>query len=260
MSEIHPSTSIDSGAYVGEGVSVGPGAVIGADVRMGDGCQVGANAVIEGPAEIGPGCRIFPGAIIGTEAQYTALEGEGGRVEVGANTVVREGATINRSFKEGGVTRVGEECYLMMQAHVAHDCLLGDRVILTNSTALSGHIEIGSDAFITGFTAIHQFVRIGDGVILSGPTAVRKDVLPYTKTDGNPPEVRGLNTIGLRRMGVTAEIRCHLKRAYRILFQESKTVEEAIGKIEAELPVGREIKTVVDFLRVSERGVYRGGV
>ncbi|MDP6367302.1 MAG: acyl-[acyl-carrier-protein]--UDP-N-acetylglucosamine O-acyltransferase, partial [Nitrospinota bacterium] len=166
MSEIHPSTSIDSGAYVGEGVSVGPGAVIGADVRMGDGCQVGANAVIEGPAEIGPGCRIFPGAIIGTEAQYTALEGEGGRVEVGANTVVREGATINRSFKEGGVTRVGEECYLMMQAHVAHDCLLGDRVILTNSTALSGHIEIGSDAFITGFTAIHQFVRIGDGVIL----------------------------------------------------------------------------------------------
>ncbi len=260
MSEIHPSASIDSGATVGEGVCIGPGAVVGAGVLLGDGCEVGAHVVIEGPTEIGPGCRIFHGAIIGTEGQYVTLEGEGGRVEVGAKTVIREGATINRSILEGGLTRVGEGCYLMVQSHVAHDCLLGDRVILTNATALSGHIEIGNDVFITGFTAIHQFVRIGDGVILTGPTAVRKDVLPYTKTDGNPPEVRGLNSIGLRRMGVSAEVRGHLKRAYRILFQESKTVEEAIGQIESELPVGREIKTVVDFLRNSERGVCRGRV
>ncbi len=262
MSEIHPAAFVDPGAEVSEGTRIGPGAVVGPGVKLGEGCEVGAHAVLEGRIDIGSGCRIFPGAVIGTEAQFAGGGGGGGGggVEIGANTVVREMVTIHRSLEEGSATRIGENCYLMIQAHVAHDCLLGDRVILTNSTALSGHVEVGDGAFISGFVGIHQFVRIGEGAILTGPSAVRQDVLPFTNTDGNPPAVRGLNTIGLRRSGVSAEVRSHLKKAYHILFEEPKTSAEAAGRIEAEVPLGREIDSVVEFIRAAKRGFYRGGV
>ena len=260
MSTIHAAAHVNPDASLGEDVCVGPGAVIGPSVRLGDGCEVGAHVVIEGLVEVGPGCRIFPSAVIGTEGQYTNLDGPGGSVVIGARTVVREMATIHRSIKEGGVTKVGEECYLMALSHVAHDCILSDRVILTNSVSLSGHVEVGWGAFITGLVGIHQYARVGEGVLLTGPAAVRKDVPPFTNADGNPPVVRGLNAIGLRRNGVSAEIRGHLKQAYRILFEDSKTVEVALCRIEAALPLGREIQSVIDFTRSSERGIYRGGV
>jgi UDP-N-acetylglucosamine acyltransferase len=260
VSTIHPAAHVDPKASIGDDVCVGPGAVIGPDVQLGDGCEIGAHVVIEGQAELGPGCRIFPSAVIGTEGQYTNLDGPGGRVVIGARTVVREMATVHRSIKEDGLTQVGESCYLMVLSHVAHDCILSDRVILTNSTSLSGHVEVGNDVFITGLVGIHQFVRIGEGVILTGPSAVRKDIPPFTNADGNPPVIRGLNTIGLRRTGVSAEVRGHLKQAYRILFDEAKIVEDALGRIEEELPLGREIQSVLDFMRSSERGIYRGGV
>jgi UDP-N-acetylglucosamine acyltransferase len=261
VSEIHPAAFVDPGAEVGEGARIGPGAVVGPGARLGEGCEVGAHAVLEGRVDIASGCRIFPGAVIGTEAQFVGGEGgAGGGVEIGANTVVREMVTIHRSLEEGSATRIGEDCYLMVQAHIAHDCLLGDRVILANWTGLSGHIEVGSGAFISGYVGIHQFVRIGEGAILTGPAAVRQDVLPFTNTEGNPPMVRGLNTIGLRRSGVSAEVRSNLKKAYHILFEDSKTTAEAADRIEAEVPLGREINSVVEFARVAKRGFYRGGV
>lgn len=260
MNTIHPAAHVNPEASLGEDVRIGPGAVIGPAVRLGDGCEIGAHAVIEGLVEVGPGCRIFPSAVIGTEGQYTNLDGPGGSVVIGARTVVREMASIHRSIKEDGVTQIGQECYLMALSHVAHDCILGDRVILTNSVSLSGHVEVGDGAFITGLVGIHQFTQVGEGVLLTGPCAVRKDVPPFTNTDGNPPLVRGLNTVGLRRSGVSAAVRGHLKQAYRILFGEAKTVEDALSRIEAELPLGREIQSVIDFIRSSERGIYRGGV
>lgn len=260
MIGIHPSAHIDSEAVIGPGAVVGPGAVIGAGVELGEGCEIGAHAVLEGPAVIGAGCRIFPGAVIGTEAQMVALEGRGGGIEIGPGTVIRETATIHRSIHEGKVTRIGEGCYLMAQSHVAHDCLLGDRVIMANWIGLSGHVEIGNDSFISGYVGIHQFVRVGESAMLTGPTAVRKDVPPFATVDGNPPRVRGLNMVGLRRRGVSAEVRGHLKRAYQILAHEAKTIAEGAARIEAELPLGREIKSVLEFAETSKRGIYLGEV
>ncbi len=256
MSQIHPASHVDSKAAIGENVVIGPGAFVGAGVELGDGCEIGAHTILEGPAIIGAGCRIFPGAVVGTEAQMVTQEGRGGGIEIGPGTVVREMVTLHRSIHEGKATRVGAGCYFMTQAHVAHDCLVGDRVILTNSVALSGHVEVGDDAFISFCVGIHQFVRIGEGVMIGGPMGIRKDVLPFAMLGGHVPRVRGLNMVGLRRRGVSAEVRGHLKRAYRILFHEAKTMAEGADQIEAELPLGREIKSVVEFARTSKRGVY----
>lgn len=260
MTKTHPAAHVDSQAKIGLNVTIGPGAFVGADVELGDRCEIGANVVISGPTSIGPGCRIFPGAVIGLEGQVVNLEGDGGGIEVGPGTVVREMATVHRSIYKEQVTRVGSECYLMVQSHVAHDCQLGDRVILTNATTLGGHVEVGNDSFITGFVAIHQFVCIGEGVMLTGPSPVRKDVPPFSLVADNPPRVRGLNMVGLRRRGVSSEIRGHLKRAYRILYEEAKTAAEAADQIESELPLGREIQSVIEFIRSSKRGVYEGRV
>lgn len=260
MTRIHPSAHVDPGAILAPGVRVGPGAAVGAGVRLGEDCEVGAHAILEGPAVLGPGCRVFPGAVIGAEAQVVKLKGPGGGIEVGGGTVVREAATVHRSMHEGKTTRVGAGCYLMVGSHVAHDCQVGDRVILSNGIALGGHVEVGDDCFVTNFIGVHQFVRIGPGVLLAGPSGVRKDVPPYTTVEGHPPRVRGLNVVGLRRRGVPAEVRAHLKRAYRILFQEAKTAAEAAARIEAELPAGREIQTVIQFIRSSERGICQGAV
>ena len=260
MSGIHPAAHVDSESIIGKNVAVGPGAVIGAGVELGEDCEIGAHAVLEGPAVIGAGCRIFPGAVVGTEAQMVALEVRGGGVEIGPGTVIREMVTIHRSIHEDKVTRIGEECYLMTQAHVAHDCLLGDRVILANWIGLSGHVEVGNDSFISGYVGIHQFVRVGEGVMLTGPNAVRKDVPPFATVDGNPPRVRGLNMVGLRRRGVSAEVRGHLKRAYQLLAHETKSIAEGVARIEAELPLGREIKSVIEFAKASKRGIYLGDV
>jgi len=259
VSDIHPSAIVDPAAHIAGNVRIGPGAVVGAGVSLGEGCELGAHTVIEGSSRIAPGCRIFHGAVIGTEGQHTNIEGAEGGVEIGAGTVIREMATVHRSIEEGGLTQIGEKCYLMVQAHVAHDCTLGDEVILTNATTLGGYVEIGDRAFVTGFVGIHQFIRIGEGVMLTGPAAVRKDVPPFTMTDGNPPKVRSLNLVGMRRSGISSQVRGHLKEAYRIVFEDSKSVEEALARIEAEIPAGREVRSVVDFVRSSKRGIYRGG-
>jgi len=257
VSDFHSSAIVDPAALIGKSVRIGPGTVVGDAVSLGDGCEIGAHVVIEGPSKIGPGCRIFHKAVIGAEGQHTGIEGVGGGIEIGAGTVIREMATVHRSIEEGGLTRIGEECYLMVQAHVAHDCILGDQVILTNATSLGGHVEIGDCTFISGFVGIHQFVRIGEGAILTGPCAVRKDVLPFTMTDGNPPRVRGLNAVGMRRIGISSKVRDNLKEIYRIIFEESKSVEEALARIKFKTLVGREVASVVEFVGSSKRGFYR---
>ena len=187
MSLIHPSAHVDPAAILAPGVRVGPGAVVGAGIQLGEDCEVSPHAVLEGPAVIGPGCRFFPGAVVGAEGQVVSLKGKGGSVEIGAGTVLREAATVHRSMTEGKVTRVGAGCYLMVGAHVAHDCQVGDRVILSNGIALGGHVEVGDDCFVTNFIGVHQFVRIGTGVIIAGPSGVLKDVPPYTTVEGQPP-------------------------------------------------------------------------
>lgn len=233
---------------------------MGPDVVLRDGCEIGANAVIQGPAVIGDGCRIFPNAVIGLEAQVVDLPLDSGGVKIGAGTVIRETATIHRSMYQGQNTIIGRKCYFMVGAHVGHDCLVGDEVIMVNHCSLGGHVEVGDRCFISNFIGAHQRMRIGEGAILVGPTAVRKDVPPFVKMAGAPFRVVGLNVVGLRRSGVSAEVRANIKRAYGILYNEPGTMAQKIERIEAQAPLGAEIRSVVEFVRNSKNGIYQGRV
>ncbi len=241
-------------------MKIGRGAFVGEDVILGDGCEVGPNAIIQGPAVIGEGCRIFPNAAIGLEAQVVGLQQDSGGVEIGAGTVIRETATIHRSMRQGENTVIGEKCYIMVGAHVGHDCHIGDEVILVNHCSLAGHVGVGNNCFISNFIGVHQRMRIGEGTILVGPAGVRKDVPPFLKMAGEPFRVVGLNVVGLRRRGVGSDARADIKRAYKILFNESGTVVQKLELIEAQVPLGAEIRSVVEFVRSSKNGVYQGRV
>ncbi|MDE0331276.1 MAG: acyl-ACP--UDP-N-acetylglucosamine O-acyltransferase [Nitrospinae bacterium] len=260
MNEIAPTSHIDSKAQLGQELKIGPGAFVGADVILRDGCEIGANVIIEGPAVIGEGCRILSNAVIGLEAQVVDLQSDSGGVEIGTGTIIRETATIHRSMYQGQNTIIGKNCYIMVGSHVGHDSHVGDEVILVNHCSLGGHVEVGDNCFISNFIGVHQRMRIGEGAILVGPIAVRKDVPPFVKMAGYPFRVAGLNVVGLRRRGVSAEVRAEIKRVYGILFNEPGTMAQKIDKLEAQAPLGAEIQSVVEFVRDSKNGIYQGRV
>ncbi len=260
MNDIAPTSYIHAEAQLGQDLKIGPGAFVGADVILRDGCEIGQNATIQGPAVIGEGCRIFPNAVIGLEAQVVDLQSDSGGVEIGAGTIIRETATIHRSMYSGQNTVIGGKCYVMVGAHVGHDCRVGEEVILVNHCSLGGHVEVGNNCFISNFIGVHQRMRVGEGAILVGPIAVRKDVPPFVKMAGAPFRVVGLNVVGLRRRGVSADVRAQIKRAYGILFNEAGTMAQKIEKIEADASLGAEIRSVVEFVRSSKNGIYQGRV
>lgn len=260
MNEIAQNSHIHSEAQLGQDLKIGPGAFVGAGVILRDGCEIGPNAIVQGPAVIGEGCRIFPNAVIGLEAQVVDLQSDSGGIEIGAGTIIRETATIHRSMHSGQNTVIGRNCYVMVGAHVGHDCLVGEEVILVNHCSLGGHVEVGNNSFISNFIGVHQRMRIGEGVILVGPVAVRKDVPPFVKMAGAPFRVVGLNVVGLRRRGVSAEVRADIKRAYGILFNDPGTMSQKIEKVEAQAPLGAEIQSVLEFVRNSKNGIYQGRV
>ncbi|MCE2451970.1 MAG: acyl-ACP--UDP-N-acetylglucosamine O-acyltransferase [Nitrospinae bacterium] len=260
MNDIAPTSHIHPEAQLGQDLQIGPGAFVGADVIVRDGCEIGQNATIQGPAVIGERCRIFPNAVIGLEAQVVDLQSDSGGVEIGAGTIIRETATIHRSMHQGQNTIIGRKCYIMVGAHVGHDCRVGDGVIMVNHCSLGGHVEVGNNSFISNFIGVHQRMRVGEGVILVGPVAVRKDVPPFVKMAGAPFRVVGLNVVGLRRRGVSAEARADIKRAYGILFNEPGTMAQKLEKMEAHESLGAEIRSVVEFVRNSKNGIYQGRV
>ena len=233
---------------------------MGVNVILRDGCEIGQNATIQGPAVIGEGCRIFPNSVIGLEAQVVDLPSDAGGVEIGAGTIIRETATIHRSMFPGQNTVIGRKCYVMVGAHVGHDCCVGDEVILVNHCSLGGHVQVGNNCFISNFIGVHQRMQVGEGAILVGPTGVRKDVPPFVKMAGHPFRVVGLNVVGLRRRNVLDEVRADIKRAYGILFNEPGTMAQKIEKVEAQVPLGAEIQSVVEFVRNSKNGIYQGRV
>ena len=260
MNDIAPTSHIDPEAQLGQDLKIGPGTFVGANVILRDGCEIGPNATIQGPAVIGEGCRIFPNAVIGLEAQVVNLPFDSGGVEIGAGTIIRETATIHRSMHQGLNTTIGRNCYIMVGASVGHDCLVGDEVILVNHCSLGGHVEVGNKCFLSNFLGVHQRMRVGQGAIVVGPAAARKDVPPFVKMTDDPLRVIGLNVVGLRRNGVSAEVRADIKRAYKILFDEPGTMAQKIEKIETQVPLGAEIQSVVEFVRNSKNGIYQGRV
>ncbi len=254
---IHPLAVVSPGAELGENVTVGPFCTVGPHVRLGDGVTLRSHVSVDGHATVGAGCEIWPFASIGGKTQDLKYKGGAPRLVVGENTVIRECATLNCATFDGGETRVGSKCLIMAYCHVAHDCVVGDRVIMANNATLAGHIVVEDDVILGGLTGVHQFVRIGRMSILGGYTKAVKDVPPYMMADGDPLKVYGPNKVGLERHGVSPEAQQALKQAYKIVFRTDLRVAEALARIEAELAPTSEIRNFVEFIRNSERGIAK---
>jgi len=254
---IHPTAVIDPAAELDDGVEIGPYAVIGPHVRIGAGTRIHPHAVIDGHTTIGARCEIFPGAAIGLRCQDLKFRGETTYVRIGDETVVRECVTINSSTGEGSATVVGRNCLLMAYCHVAHNCTLGDEVIMANVASLAGHITIEDKAVLSGLAGVHQYVRIGTMSMTGGASKVNQDVPPYALSDGNPCRVRGVNVVGLKRRGVAQEVREALHHAFKVLFFDGHPMTGAIEILEAEGPYAPEVARLIEFCRTSERGIGR---
>jgi UDP-N-acetylglucosamine acyltransferase len=227
-----------------------------ARVILGAGCVLESHVVIAGDTRVGPGCRFSPFASIGSAPQDLKFRGEATRLEIGPENVFREGVTVNLGTSGGGgVTRLGARNFLMVGSHVAHDCRIGDGVIMANGATLAGHVSVEDGATVGAFSGVHQFCRIGREAFIGGYSVVTQDALPFVKTVGNRARTYGVNVIGMQRRGYPAETVEGLKRAYRLLCRSRLNVSQALERIEAEIRGVAEVDRVVAFIRASERGV-----
>jgi UDP-N-acetylglucosamine acyltransferase len=252
---IHPTAVVDPRAEIGDGVGIGPYCVIGPDVRIGARTSVGAHCVFEGWTEIGPDCRITHSVCLGGEPQDVKYKGEKTYVRIGARNIIREFTTVHRATGEGNETRVGDDNFLMAYVHVAHNCTVGNGTVISNLTAMAGHVTIEDFARVSGVIPIHQFVRVGAHSIVGGGSRVPKDVLPYVRVAGNPLRVSGLNLIGLKRAGFPPETLRVLQEAYRLIFRSTLNVSQAVEAVKAQLPPIPEILHLVEFIETSQRGI-----
>jgi len=249
---IHPT------AKLAEGVSIGPGTIIGADVEIGEGTWVGPHVVIQGPTLIGKNNKIFQFASVGDEPQDITYQGELTRLEIGDNNIIREFCMISRgTSKGGGLTRLGNNNFLMAYTHVGHDCVVGNHVIMVSYSALSGHVVINDYANIGAYSAVHQFCHVGAYAFISRATYISKDVLPYVMIAGHTTSVCGINTVGLRRRGFSSEAIDGLRRAYKIIFRKGLTVQQAVDELEVLLKDCPEILPMIVALKQSTRGIVR---
>lgn len=252
---IHRSALIDPAAQVGEDVSVGPFSILGPNVVIGDHCQIAAHVVIERNTRLGNGVRVGYGSVLGADPQDLKYKGEETWVEIGDATIIREYCTINRGTPATGKTTVGQRCFIMTYVHIAHDCVIGDDVILANSIQMAGHVTVDDRAIISGLVPIHQFVRVGTFAFVGGGSRVNQDVPPFTKAVGNPVHLYGLNSVGLQRAGFSPEVKLALKKAYRLVFNSHLTVSQGIGRARTEIPAVAEVETFLRFIEASQRGV-----
>jgi UDP-N-acetylglucosamine acyltransferase len=256
--EVHPTAIVHSRAKIAPGVKIGAYSLIGENVQIGKDTVVESHVVVEGWSEIGERCHLFPFVSIGTAPQALRYRGDPTRVIIGNDNLIREFVTINRGTAEGGgETALGHGNLIMAYSHIAHDCRIGNQVIMANASTLAGHIEVEDFVIVGGLVAIHQFVRVGRYAIIGGASAVPMDVPPYTCAAGNRARLFGLNTVGLKRHHFPEDTMAVLKQAYRILFRSHLILKKAIEKVEGELPDLPEIRHLLDFLRKSKRGICR---
>ena len=252
LSYVHPE------AVIADNVVIEPFVSIAKDVKIGEGTWVGPNVTIMEGARIGRNCKIFPGAVISAIPQDLKFKGEKTTVEIGDNTTIRECVTINRGTAAKGRTTIGDYCLLMAYVHVAHDCTLGNNVILNNSVGLAGEVEVDDWAIVGAMSGVHQFVHIGKHVMISGMSGVGKDVPPYIKAGRDPLSYVGINSIGLRRRNFNNDTINDIQEIYRILYQRGLNNSDAIEFIETNLPASNERDDVILFVRNSKRGIIRG--
>ena len=256
--DIHPSAVVSPRAKIGEGVTIGPYSIIGEKVTVGRDTIIGSHVVIDGSTVIGEKNRIHPFVSIGLPPQDIGYKGEDTRVIIGDENIVREFVTINKATtKQDRVTKVGNSNYLMAYAHIAHDCILGNSIIMSNVATLGGHIEIGDHAIIGGLVAIHQFVRIGTYAFIGGKSATAKDIPPFMMASGDRAKLYGLNARGLKREGFSQEKIDNLKKAYQIIWRDHHLLHEALERVRREIPPFEELQMLLDFLVSSKRGVVR---
>lgn len=254
---IDPTAKVHPDAILGPDTIVGPHAIIGAGVQLGRGCHIGASAVVDGDTELGDGCTVFPFASVGLIPQDLKYEGEETRLVIGHRNVFREFVTIHRGTRGGGgLTLIGDDNVFMAYAHVAHDCIVGNKTIFANGATVGGHVIVEDEATISALSGVHQFCRVGRQAFIGGGSVVTMDALPYGKTVGNRARVYGVNTIGLERRGATPQTIAQLKRAYRYLLQSKLNATQALARIDADESLDSpEVRYLVNFIRTSNRGV-----
>ncbi len=255
---IQPLSYIHPEAKIAQNVVVEPFSTIHKDVVIGEGTWIGSNVTIMNGARIGKNCRIFPGAVISGEPQDLKFEGEVTTVEIGDNTTIRECVTINRGTKDRYRTVIGKNCLIQAYSHIAHDCFVGDYCIFSNSSTLAGHITVGDYVVLAGMVAVHQFCQIGSHAFVTGGTLVRKDVPPFIKAAREPISYAGINSVGLRRRGFTAEQITEIQDIYRVLFVQNRNLTKALDLIEAEFAPTELRDEILSFVRSSNRGVIKG--
>ena len=247
---IHPSAVVDPGAEISHGVRIGPFCVVGAGVKLGTGVQLHSHVVVEGDTTIGEGTKVFPFAAIGHQPQDLKYRGEPSRLEIGAFNTIREHVTINPGTEAGHlVTRIGTGNLLMVGSHVAHDCIIGDNVILANNATLAGHCAVQDHAILGGLCAVHQFVRIGAYAFIGGMSGVENDVIPFGMALGNRAGLAGLNIVGLKRHGFARDQIHRLRQAYRRLFAGQGTVAERVEELETEFGDDPQVQRIITFAR-----------
>lgn len=259
MAKVHPTAIVDSAAKLGEGVEIGPYCVVGPEVELGEGVRLLSHVVVEGRTRLGARVRVYPFASVGHAPQDLKYKGEKSRLEIGADSVIREHATLNPGTEGGGMlTRIGERCLLMVGCHVAHDCRIGNSVIMANNATLGGHVVIEDFAFLGGMCAVHQFVRIGRHAMVGGMSGVENDVIPYGSVMGDRARLGGLNLVGLKRRGFSREDIHALRTAYRLLFAQEGTMAERIDDVARLFSNNRPVQEIIDFIKAeSQRSIIQ---
>jgi UDP-N-acetylglucosamine acyltransferase len=256
---IHPTALVDPDARIPASCRIGPYCVVGADVEMGEHCELIAHVVLEGPTRLGSHNRIFPFASVGQPPQDLKFAGEKTRLEIGDHNQIREFVTLHRgTVGGGGVTRIGSHTLIMAYAHVAHDCLIGDHVILANAATLAGHVVVEDWATVGALCPVHQYVRIGTYAFIGGGSTITKDVLPFSKTvAARDAHAYGLNAIGLERHGFTRDRISKLHHAFKVLLASKLNTSQALEKLKVEANLGQDVEALVHFIESSERGIIK---
>jgi UDP-N-acetylglucosamine acyltransferase len=260
MSDIHPTAIVEPGAELGATAKIGPFCHVGRHVKLGEGVELLSHVVVVGHTEIGDGTRIFPFASIGHQPQDLKYKGEESRLIIGRNNVIREQVTMNPGTEGGGMlTRIGDSCLFMVGVHVAHDCQLGNSVIMANNATLAGHVVVGDFAVFGGLSAVHQFVRVGAYAMIGGVTGVERDVIPYGSVMGDRARLAGLNIVGMQRRGFSREEVQGLRNAYQALFEsDTGTLAERVAEVGRRFAGVRPVEDVLEFIRHdSSRGLVQ---
>lgn len=255
LMNIHPTAIVSPRARIAVDARIGPYAIIENDVSVGEACEIGAHAVIKRFTQLGRGNRVYEHAVLGVEPQDVKFRNESSRLVIGDDNLIREYATLHRASSEGEATRIGSRNFLMIGVHIAHNCVVGDDNIFANGAALAGHIKVEDHVFLSNNVGCHQFVRLGRYAMVGGKSKIVQDVLPFFTTDGNPPRVRGLNSVGLRRAGFSSESRSALKRAYHLLFRSDLSLTDALAAMTQLGDV--HVNHLREFIGNSPRGFTR---